>query len=154
MSQDTQHNDDFNALFPEEVTATVAGEQFVLKAFTAGNGRPFMNNSRRIAAKARALVEEMAADYEKAVKAAKKARKPAPPQLDIDQIPLELLHERCLDEYIELVALATGKPVSWVENTLGIDEVVTLAGVINELNNRRYLKKGPALTMVVGRQGK
>lgn len=153
MTQDTQH-DDFDALFPDDVTVTVAGEQFVLKAFTARHGRPYMAISRRQSVKAQALMTELADEYDAAVQAAKDGGKPAPELIDVDKISLNLLHERCMDEYIELVALATGKPVSWVEDELGIDEVVTLAGVINHLNNQRYLKKGSALTIAPGRQSK
>lgn len=152
MTQDTQPND-FDALFPDEVTVGVAGEKFLIKAFMAGAGQPYMAISRRQSAKAQALMNELAAEYEKAVKAAKKAKKSLPEPLDVDQIPLELLHERCIDEYIELVSLATGKPIKWVANNVGIDELITIAGVINELNSRRYLKKGPALTITPGRQG-
>lgn len=154
MTQDTQP-DDFDALFPDEATVTVAGEQFVLAAFKSGKARPYLDINRRQRAKAQALMDELADEYDAAVEAAKAAGKPEPEPIDVDKIPLDLLHERCMDEYIEIVALATGKPVSWVEDELDIDEVVQIAAVIHHLNNHRYVKKGSALTIVPGRrQGK
>jgi hypothetical protein len=63
--------------------------------------------------------------------------------VDVDMLPLDLLHERCFEEYIDLVRTATGKPLAWVED-LGIDELVTLAGLVNELNARRYAPKKPS----------
>lgn len=152
MTQDTQKDADIDMFFPSEVTVEVAGEQFVLKAFTARHMRPYLKINRSISAKATQLGFEVGQEYVKA-KAAAEAQGLEPPlEPTIESFPIDLLYENCYEEYVELVKIATGKPLEWVEE-LGIDELVTLASIINELNNQRYSKKPPTLTVLATRQG-
>ena len=152
---------ELDAFFPAEMTVEVQGERFTLTAFKARNMRPYLAINRRLQDKATRLGVELAtaqrllAEYNEAVKAS-----PATPfpdlgdipayvvagPLDPEKLPVELLHERCVEEYIELVQIATGKPLEWVDE-LGIDDLVALAGIVNELNARRYTpKKATALS--------
>lgn len=163
---DTQELD---AFFPAEMTLEVQGERFTFTAFKARHLRPYLAINRRLQDKATRLGAELAtaqrllAEYNLAVLA-----DPATPlpdlgeipayvvagPLDPEKLPVDLLHERCYEEYAELVQIATGKPVSWVEE-LGIDELVTLAGIVNELNARRYApKKASALVEQATAQSK
>lgn len=150
---------ELDPLFPPEVTVTVADEAFTLKAFTAKNLRPYLQASRRMQDKASALGREVATAFVRMqAYNEERATNPAAPYPDLgdipaflvdtpemtaDSLPLELLHERCYEEYVTLVSAATGKPVEWVEN-IGIDELVTLAGIVNKLNQDRYLPKKPS----------
>lgn len=151
---------ELDAFFPAEVTLEVQGERITLTAFKARHLRPYLAINRRLQDKATRLGAELAvaqrllAAYNLAVR-----DNPATPlpdlgdipsyvvagPLDPDKLPVELLHERCYEEYSELVQVATGRPAAWVEE-LDIDELVTMAGIINELNARRYApKKATAL---------
>lgn len=151
MNDNAQPADELENLFPAEVTVSVAGETFVLKAWTARHSRPYIRINGQMQAKAAALGRELAQAHAAQVAAAEAAGIPAPAAPDADSIPLALLHERCYEEYAELVQVATGKPLAWVEE-LGIDELIALAGIINELNRQRYEKKAPTLTVTAGRQ--
>lgn len=134
-------------MFPAEVTVEVAGETFTLKAFPAKHLRPYLRITTRMNEKSQALGRELAAEYE-----AKKAAGLPVNELTDDNIPVDRLYDALYEEFLELVTVATGKPVGWVEE-LGIDELVTLAGIINELNSRRYdPKKAEARVMVKGVQ--
>lgn len=148
-------NNDIDALFPAELKLEVQGEQFTFTAFKAKHLRPYLAINRRLQDKATRLGQELAvaqrllAQYHLDV-----VDNPATPMPDLgnipasvvngplsaDQLPIDLLHERCYEEYVELVQIATGKSTDWVEN-LDIDELVTLAAIVNELNARRYQSK-------------
>lgn len=157
---DTSNSSEIDALFPPEVTLTLAGEQFTLKAFPAKHLRPYLSVNRRLLDKARQLgadIIEAKAVYARYVEAKAKwlaegGAKPAAPDLGgipsaiverpltEDGLPVDLLHERCYEEYRDLVLSATGKPLAWVEE-LGIDELVTAAQIVNALNASRYQSK-------------
>lgn len=121
--------------FPAEVTVAVAGEQLTLTAFKAKHLRPYLSITRRINEKARRIGVELAAAQQAATAAGVETF-----QLTEDNIPLDLIHERCYEEYVELIMAATGKPLVWVED-LGMDDLIVLVGIINELNARRYQPK-------------
>ena len=148
MTTDTA---DVGVYFPSEVTVEVAGETFVLRAFRARHLRPYLDINRRISAKAAQLGAELGQAYLKAKQEAEASGQEPPAEMDAANIPLDMLHECCYEEYCDLVMTATGKPLEWV-GEMGIDELVTLAGIINELNNQRYVKKPAALTVTAGRQ--
>ncbi|GJI97039.1 hypothetical protein RugamoR57_37570 [Duganella caerulea] len=137
--------DDLAALFPSTVTVTLAGEQFTLTAFKARHTVPYLNINRRITAKAAEIGQELA------TAAAAMGRDTA---VAADEIPMDLVHERCYPEYVELVATAINRPTDWIEDTLDIDELITLAGIINQLNAERYSKKRSALIVTADAQSK
>lgn len=147
---------DIDPLFPAEMTLEVQGERFTFTAFKAKHLRPYLAITRSMQDKASRLGSELATAQRRMVEyRAAVATNPDTPLPDLgdiplyvvagevltpDSLPVELLHERCFEEYVELVRLATGKPAAWVEE-LDIDELVTLAGIVNELNARRYASK-------------
>lgn len=154
--------EDFNSLFPAEVTVVVAGETFTLRAFTARHLRPYLNITERLAEKAddlgRKLGHKLAtrilglpADTPHDVVQNARAAYAGPESFEVTDIPLEAIHQACAEEYLDLVAVGLNKPLAWVEE-LGIDDLVVLAGVIQKLNNDRYLKKPSALTVVATAQ--
>ncbi len=123
-------------LLPDQVTVEVAGERITLRAFTVEHLPMYLRTKRSIHAKALALGKELAAQL------------PAGQEVTPDDVPLDVVLERCYDEFVEQVAAATRKPREWV-NGLGIDELAGLMGVINTLNDQKYhSKKGPALRVV------
>ena len=158
---------ELDPLFPAEMALTVAGERLTITAFKAKHLRVYLSASRRMQDKAAQLGMELARARDQYIQY-ESARlidpSTSPPGLgaipmhyavstgtSAEAIPIELLHERCYDEYCELTQAATGKTLDWVEN-LDIDELVVLTGIITQLNNQRYSKKPDALMETAPRQ--
>lgn len=108
------------------------GEQLTLTAFKTKHLRMYTRTQRSIEKKMQALGEELVQEL---------GRAPAD-----EEIPMDLIMERCYEEFVEQIQCATGKSLGWVEN-LDIDVTYQLAGIINQLNIQRYRPKKPkALT--------
>lgn len=126
--------EEIDNLLPETVMLKLGDETITLTAFKTKHLRMYTRTQRSIARKLTEIGKEMAEEL---------GREPKP-----DEVPPDVIFDRCLEEFLEQIEVASGKSREWCEN-LHIDEAFQLAGIINQLNTQRYNAKKPKTLTVV-----